>query len=383
MTRSSQGTRLAVVMERLRTRASGRFALDGAWPRVRVLEPRRNVALRRAACDAGGDESGPRNDLGPGRRCLVTGCAGFIGSHLVEALNARGCSVVGVDAFIDNYPRALKERNLARCGGDDGLRFLELDLADAPVEPLLEGIDGVFHLAARPGVRGSWGPTFEAYVRDNVLATQRLFEGAAAQGIRVVYASSSSVYGDATGYPLREDTQLAPVSPYGMTKLAGEVLASTYGRSRGLDAVGLRYFSVYGPRQRPDMAFSLMLRCLLENRPFPLLGSGRQTREFTYVGDVVAATLAAMLRAPAGRVYNVGGGGEISVLESMAVCERIVGRRLHVQHTAPIAGEARRTSADVRRAAADLDWRPTTSLEAGLEAQVGELEGVPAAASAA
>jgi UDP-glucuronate 4-epimerase len=232
-------------------------------------------------------------------------------------------------------------------------------------------------------VRSSWGPTFESYVRDNVFATQRLFEGAAAQGIRVVYASSSSVYGDAAGYPLREDTRLAPVSPYGMTKLAGEVLASTYGRSRGLDAVGLRYFSVYGPRQRPDMAFALMLRCLVEDRPFPLLGTGRQTREFTYVGDVVEATLAAMRRAPAGRVYNVGGASEVSLLAAMALCERIAGRRLEVQHITPIAGEARRTSADVRRAAAELDWRPTTSLATGLQAQVEELEGVPAAASAA
>jgi UDP-glucuronate 4-epimerase len=251
------------------------------------------------------------------------------------------------------------------------------------VEPLLEGVDGVFHLAARPGVRSSWGPTFEAYVRDNVYATQRLFEAAAARGIRVVYASSSSVYGDATEYPLREDTRLAPVSPYGMTKLAGELLANTYGRSRGLDAVGLRYFSVYGPRQRPDMAFAIVLRCLVENRPFPLLGGGRQTREFTYVGDVVDATLAAMRHAPPGRVYNVGGGGEVSVRAAIALCERIVGSRLQVQHITQTAGEARRTSADVRRAAAELGWRPTTSLATGLQAQVSELDAQPAAASAA
>jgi UDP-glucuronate 4-epimerase len=305
----------------------------------------------------------------PGRTYLVTGCAGFIGSHLVEALNARGCSVIGVDGFIDNYPRAAKERNLQQCAKQRNVEFIELDLAEAPVAPLLHRADGIFHLAARPGVRTSWGRSFASYIRDNTLMTERVFEAAVERGIRVVYASSSSVYGDADAYPVREDSKLAPVSPYGVTKLAGEALAGAFARSRGLDAVGLRYFTVYGPRQRPDMAFARVFRCLEENRPFRLLGHGLQTREFTYVDDVVSATLAAMDRAPSGRIYNVGGGTEISLLDSLSVCERIVGRRLEVQSLPAVAGDPRRTSADVGRARTELGWRPTTPLEVGLLAQ--------------
>ena len=310
-----------------------------------------------------------RRDLRSGRTYLVTGCAGFIGSHLVEALVARGCSVVGADAFIDNYPRPAKERNLEHCLAHGRVQFAEVDLAEDPIEPLLEGVDGVFHLAARPGVRSSWGATFDAYLHDNLLATQRVFEAAVAHEVRVVYASSSSVYGDAHAYPLREESRLAPVSPYGVTKLACEALANAYARSCGLDAVGLRYFSVYGPRQRPDMAFSRVLGCLDDDRPFGLLGSGRQTRDFTYVGDVVDATLGAMQRAPSGRVYNVGGGSEISLLDSLALCERIVGRTLDLRRKPVAAGDARRTIADVRRAWTELGWKPVTSLERGLRAQ--------------
>jgi nucleoside-diphosphate-sugar epimerase len=300
---------------------------------------------------------------------LVTGCAGFIGSHLVQALVGRGCSVVGADAFIDNYPRAAKERNLEQCCARGDVRFTELDLAHDRIEPILEGVDGIFHLAARPGVRTSWGPSFDTYVRDNLLATQRVFEAAVARGLRVVYASSSSVYGDAEAYPLREDATPLPVSPYGVTKLACEALASAYARSCGLDAVGLRYFSVYGPRQRPDMAFSRVVTCIADDRPFGLLGGGRQTRDFTYVADVVDATLRAMDRAPSGRVYNIGGGCEISVLDSVLLCERIAGRKLEL-HEMPLGtGDARRTIADVGRAWSELRWKPVTSLERGLRAQ--------------
>jgi len=312
---------------------------------------------------------GDRRDLGPGRRYLVTGCAGFIGSHLTEALAARGCSVVGVDAFTDNYPRPFKERNLRKCRERGDVSFTELDLAEAPVEPLVEGVDGVFHLAGRPGVRTSWGSTFDCYLRDNLLATQRIFEAAVKQGVRVVYASSSSVYGDAESYPLREDAKPIPVSPYGVSKLSCEALATSYGRSAGLDSAGLRYFSVYGPRQRPDMAFSIVFDCLMCRRPFRLLGSGRQTRDFTYVGDVVDASLRAMQRATSGQVYNIGGGSEISLLDALRLCERIAGRRLEIRHVRAATGDARRTIADFGRAAAELGWRPTTSLDAGLFAQ--------------
>jgi UDP-glucuronate 4-epimerase len=339
--------------------------------RVREDDPLTSLGADVGRRLEGVDDIEERRNLAPGRRYLLTGCAGFIGSHLAQALTARGCSVVGVDAFTDNYPRSVKERNLVECRANGDVRFTELDLAHDPVEPLLEGVDGIFHLAARPGVRTSWGTSFADYLRDNVLVSQRVFEAAVNQGVRVVYASSSSVYGDADAYPLREDTKPMPVSPYGVCKLAAEALASSYARSRGLDAVGLRYFSVYGPRQRPDMAFARVFQCLTHKRPFRLLGNGRQTRDFTYVGDVVEATLRAMESAPSGRIYNIGGGSEISLLDSLTLCQEIVGGRLEVRHVPAAAGDARRTIADVSRASAELGWRPTASLQAGLLAQAG------------
>jgi UDP-glucuronate 4-epimerase len=234
---------------------------------------------------------------------------------------------------------------------------------------LLDGVDGVFHLAARPGVRTSWGATFEDYLHDNLLATQRIFEAAVQAGVRVVYASSSSVYGAADTYPLREDAQPKPVSPYGVSKLACESLAGAYATSLGLDAVGMRFFSVYGPRQRPDMAFSAVFDCLARDRPFRLFGSGDQTRDFTFVGDVVEATLAAMRWAPAGHVYNVGGGSEISLRGALELCERIAGRKLEMRRDGAGTGDARRTLADFGRAESELGWTPTTPLVDGLRAQ--------------
>ena len=325
---------------------------------------------------------GDRRDLAPGRRYLVTGCAGFIGSHLVQALTARGCVVIGVDAVTDTYAPELKERNLHECQAQGDFRFSRLDLAEEPVEALLDAVDGIFHLAARPGVRSSWGPSFAGYLRNNVLLTQRVFEAAAERGIRVVYASSSSVYGDAEAYPLREDAKPIPVSPYGVSKLACEALAHSYARSGGLDAVGLRYFSVYGPRQRPDMAFAGALECLAQSRSFTLLGDGHQTRDFTFVGDVVEATLRAMQRAPTERVYNIGGGSEISLLNALKLLERVVGRRLDVRPLSAAAGDPRRTSADIGQASAELGWRPVTSLEAGLAAQATERHGAERSAGA-
>jgi nucleoside-diphosphate-sugar epimerase len=256
---------------------------------------------------------------------------------------------------------------LCRAHGD--VRFIEVDLAQEPVEPLLERVDGVFHLAARPGVRTSWGAGFPTYLRENLLVTQKLFEAAVEQKIRVVYASSSSIYGDADAYPLREDAKPQPVSPYGVSKLACEQLANAYGRSVGLDAVGLRYFSVYGPRQRPDMAFAKVFDCLAQNRPFGLHGTGRQTRDFTYVGDIVDGTMRAMERATSGGVYNIGGGSEISLLDSLALCEMVAGRRLELRRDGAATGDAPRTIADVSQASADLGWTPTTSLQDGLLAQ--------------
>jgi UDP-glucuronate 4-epimerase len=303
-------------------------------------------------------------------RYLVTGCAGFIGSHLADALLRRGNEVIGVDAFTDYYARPTKESNVNEARTDRGLSLVELDLSADTLDPLLENVDGIFHLAAQPGVRGSWGETFAHYVRDNILATQRLFEAAAARGLRVVMSSTSSIYGNAEAYPTREDATPRPVSPYGVTKLACESLARTYAECFGLETVVLRYFTVYGPRQRPDMAFAKIISALLAGRPFPLFGSGEQSRDFTYVDDAVSATVAAMERGSSGMVYNVGGGSETTLNDAIALCEELSGRRLQVVHEAVARGDVRRTGADTSLIRSQLGWRPETSLVEGLAAQV-------------
>lgn len=286
-------------------------------------------------------------------RWVVTGAAGFIGSHLSEALRARGDDVVAVDCFTDYYDPAEKEEN-AR-----GLDVRRVDLADESLD--LVGVDGVFHLAGQPGVR-SFGDVFPLYLRRNVLATQRVLETASSAGVRVVYASSSSVYGNAERYPTPEDTVPQPISPYGITKLACEHLARAY----GLDAVGLRYFTVYGPRQRPDMLFRRLCDALAAGGTIELYGSGEQSRSFTEVADVVGATIAAMEAAPAGALYNVGGGEEASVLEAIALLESVSGLTLDVRHVDPARGDVRRTKADVSRIRDALGWEPRVPLADGL-----------------
>jgi UDP-glucuronate 4-epimerase len=296
-------------------------------------------------------------------RYVVTGAAGFIGSHLCGALEGSGHDVTPVDCLTDYYDPARKRENA------QGRELLELDLADADLAPLLDGVAGVFHLAGQPGVRASFGPDFELYVRRNVLASSRVFEAAAAAGVRVVYASSSSVYGDAEAYPTREDAAPRPISPYGVTKLACEHLAYAHARTGGLEAVGLRYFTVYGPRQRPDMAFTRLLEALADGAAFPLYGDGSASRSFTFVGDVVAATTAAMERGAQGEVYNVGGGEEATMAEAVALAERISGRAAVLDRQDAVAGDVRRTMADGTKSERDLGWRATTTLETGLEAQ--------------
>src|SRR5919202_5168863 len=293
---------------------------------------------------------------------VITGAAGFIGSHLSEQLLEAGHQVLAVDCLTDYYDPALKEENAA------GLELVRADLADAPLDDLLAGAGGVFHLAGQPGVR-SFGTVFGDYVRRNLLATQRVFEAAAAAGARVVFASSSSVYGEAETYPTPEDAEPRPLSPYGITKLGCEHLARAYARSFGLDVVALRYFTVYGPRQRPDMAFTRIVDALARGRPFELYGDGSQSRGFTYVDDAVEATIAAMERAPAGATYNVGGGEEATMRDVIASLERISGRKLDLRTGPPAAGDVRRTSADVARIRADLGWSPRVRLEDGLREQ--------------
>ena len=308
-------------------------------------------------------------------RYVVTGAAGFIGSHLAEALQAARHEVVGIDAFTDFYDPAIKERN-AQLLIQQGLDLRRLDLAADELD--FTGIDGVFHLAAQPGVK-SFGDVFPLYVRQNVLASQRVFEAAAAAGTRVVFASSSSVYGEAERYPTSEDVPPRPISPYGITKLSCEQLAHAYQRSFGLEAVVLRYFNAYGPRQRPDMAFPRIVEALAEDRPFTLYGDGEQSRSFTYVGDVVEATILAMEGAQPGSVYNVGGGEEATMNEAIAMLERVATRRLEARREPAVPGDQRRTKADTSRIHGDLGWAPRTRLEDGLRAQ-WEWAGISSAA---
>jgi len=293
-------------------------------------------------------------------RYVVTGAAGFIGSQLLRALVELGHEAVGWDAFTDYYDPALKEEN-AR-----DLRVERIDLSEDPLD--LTGVDGVFHLAGQPGVR-SFGSVFPLYVRHNILASQRLFEAAVAAGARTVFASSSSVYGDAAAYPTTEDTVSRPISPYGITKLACEHLVYSYGREFGLDAVVLRYFNAFGPRQRPDMAFAKMTGCLLAGRPFELYGDGTQSRSFTYLDDVVAATVLSMEKAPAGSVYNVGGGVEVSLMQAIDTLSHIAGRQLEVVRAPRVEGDVARTAADVSRIREGIGWEATTTFAEGLEAQ--------------
>lgn len=295
-------------------------------------------------------------------RYLVTGAAGFIGSQLMERLLEDGHDVVGIDSFTDYYDLALKEENAA------GKEILRFDLAEQGLAGLADGADGIFHIAAQPGVRASWGTSFDIYTRRNLLATQRVFEDAAAAGVRVAYASSSSVYGNAESYPTTEQTEPNPISPYGVTKLATEQLARAYRENFGLDAVILRYFTVYGPRQRPDMAFTRLVRALYDGGTFRLFGDGTQSRDVTYVGDVISASIGALERGETGAVYNVGGGNETSMREVIAMLEEISGRQLDLVYEDVAKGDVKRTAADTSRLRNDVGWKPETTLEEGLTA---------------
>jgi UDP-glucose 4-epimerase len=298
-------------------------------------------------------------------RALVTGAAGFIGSHLSERLLAEGVAVTGVDCFTDYYPPALKRRNLETAAAHPRFRLLELDLGSAELDALPE-VDVVFHQAAQAGVRASWGREFATYTHHNVLATQRLLERYRDAELEAfVFASSSSVYGEAERYPTSEEALPRPVSPYGVTKLAAEHLALLYGGSFGVPAVALRYFTVYGPRQRPDMAFHRFARALLRGEPITVYGDGHQSRDFTYVADAVEANLRAWRRRARG-IYNVGGGSQVEVLEAIAILERALGTRARIDFQPPAVGDPRRTRADATRLESDLGFVPATPIGEGL-----------------
>jgi UDP-glucose 4-epimerase len=278
--------------------------------------------------------------------------------------------VIGIDCFTDYYARAAKEANLAPIRRRSEFSFVEDRIERVDLGALLDGVTHVFHLAAQAGVRNSWGRDFRTYTVDNVDATQTLLEAVKGRPVhRFVYASTSSVYGDAAAIPMKEDAALHPISPYGVTKLAAEHLCMLYKTAYGVPAVALRYFTVYGPRQRPDMAFHKFLRAALEGRPIVMYGDGGQTRDFTFVADAVAATMAAGDRGTPGTVYNIGGGSRISLSDALTVIERVVGRPIQVRREPSQKGDMRDTYADTSRARADLGFAPSVTLEEGLAAE--------------
>jgi nucleoside-diphosphate-sugar epimerase len=313
-------------------------------------------------------------------KTLVTGVAGFVGSHLATTLLAEGREVIGIDAFTDYYAREIKEANLATLRGAKHFHFIEGALQRTDLPRALEGVSHVFHLAGQPGVRKSWGRDFASYTSDNVEATQHLLEAVKGRPIeRLVYASSSSVYGDDVAIPMREDARVAPVSPYGVTKLAAEHLCHLYAVNYAVPTVSLRYFTVYGPRQRPDMAFHRFITAAFTDRPVVLYGDGAQTRDFTFVADVVAATIAAGDRGLPGAVYNIGGGSRVSVNDVLRLVERVTGRSLRVERAPSQKGDMRDTFADTSRARAEIGFAPAVALADGLAAEAAWLEPLLAA----
>ena len=311
-------------------------------------------------------------------KAVVTGAAGFIGSHLSSGLLDRGFEVLGVDCFTDYYPRPIKEANLDVNRSRKGFAFLETRVQDADLEPILDGATHVFHLAAQAGVRKSWGSDIRVYTSNNVDVSQRLLEACVNRPLhRFVYASSSSLYGDNVSIPMREDALPQPVSPYGVTKLAAEQLCHLYHVNHGVPTTSLRYFTVYGPRQRPDMAFHRFIRAALERQPITLYGDGQQTRDFTYVADAVSATIAAGDRGVRGRAYNVGGGSRVSMNQVVDIVGRVAGRPLEVRREPAQKGDMRDTYADTTLARADLGFAPSVTLEQGIEAEYRWLSSAP------
>ena len=311
-------------------------------------------------------------------KALVTGTAGFIGSTLAERLLADGADVVGIDCFTDYYPRSIKERNLTASLAHPRFRFVESRIQDVDLPALLKDRTHVFHLAAQAGVRKSWGRDFAIYTVNNIEATQVLLEAACGMRAleRLVYSSSSSVYGDHVPMPMREDALPQPVSPYGVSKLAAEQLCYLYFSNYGVPTVSLRYFTVYGPRQRPDMGFHKFLRATILGEPITLYGDGDQTRDFTFVSDAVSANVAAATRGVPGRVYNIGGGSRVTVNEVLQMIGRIAGRTPSITVDPVQKGDMRHTYADTSLARADLGYAPTVGLEEGLAAEYRWLTGI-------
>ncbi len=303
-------------------------------------------------------------------QCLVTGVAGFIGSHLAEALLREGYEFIGIDCFTDYYSRQFKEKNIAGLNTQKGFRFLEANLLQIDLKKLLKDVDWVFHLAAQAGVRASWGENFEIYTQNNVLATQKLLEASKEANLKgFVYASSSSVYGDTKVLPTPEKTYLQPLSPYGVTKLAAEHLCYLYYKNFGVPTVALRYFTVYGPRQRPDMAFHRFLKAALLGEEIEIYGDGQQSRDFTYISDIVEAHLLVMKRFYPGEVFNIGGGSQTVLKTALELLPEITGRNVNIIYKDVQKGDVRHTAADISKAKELLGYQPKVRLAEGLRAE--------------
>ncbi|MGH7799031.1 MAG: NAD-dependent epimerase/dehydratase family protein [Thermodesulfobacteriota bacterium] len=299
---------------------------------------------------------------------LVTGVAGFIGSHLSERLLKEGFQVIGVDSFLDYYPKKIKENNLNGLVSDNKFTFIEGSIFELNLKGILKGVDAIFHQAAIPGVRASWGKEFNKYIENNILGTQVLLEACKDAKIKkFIYASSSSVYGDADELPIKETSATKPVSPYGVSKLAGEHLATLYYKGYDISTVSLRYFTVYGPRQRPDMGFHKFITAVLLGREIEIYGTGEQTRDFTFIDDAVEANLQAFIKGKNGDVYNVGGGSRITLIEAIKIIEEIAGRKASLKYIEHQKGDAQHTYADISKAKRDFGYNPKVGIYEGLK----------------
>jgi nucleoside-diphosphate-sugar epimerase len=304
-------------------------------------------------------------------KVLVTGVAGFIGSHLAERLIVEGHKVVGVDCFTDYYPRAIKESNIKKLRSESSFDFHDADILGINLETALQNIDVVYHEAAQAGVRASWGANFKIYTENNVRVTQRLLEAAKTARLKkFIYASSSSVYGDAESYPTHEEMKPMPISPYGVTKLAAEHLCYLYNKNFGIPTVSLRYFTVYGPRQRPDMAFHKFIKAILHDEEIPVFGDGNQTRDFTYIDDIIDANISAMNMEATGEVFNIGGGSRITVNDTIAIIERVCERKAKKKYIEKQKGDVIHTAADISKAKKFLGYVPKYDIEKGIANQV-------------
>ncbi len=303
-------------------------------------------------------------------QCVVTGSAGFIGSHLAERLIDLGNNVIGIDSFSDYYDKQIKRSNIEKLLKNKNFVLIEGDILNLDLDKAMDKAEYIFHQAAQPGVRHSWGKNFDFYIRNNIMATLKILELLKDKKIKkLIYASSSSLYGD-TNLPMREDSVLRPVSPYGVTKLAAENLCYLYWKNYKIPIVALRYFTVYGPRQRPDMAFHKFIKAILKDEEIIIYGSGKQTRDFTYISDIVDANIKAMESNVSGEIFNVGGGGQISLSETLRILEQIIGKSSNVQYIAQQKGDVKDTHADISKAKKMLRYIPQIKLSEGLKQEV-------------